>query len=175
MTRHDWDRLAAEPHPLPEGWRRHACRAHLELVGRWLGEVSGTWLKTDLQEELEPARTLLPHLGGTWLGIDVSGEVVRRSRHRGSVADVRRLPFRSGAFDGVLSTSTLDHFESLRDIERSVVELRRVVRQHGRLVLTRLARWRWWERHALDRFDRLGATRLAPRTGHYVAILASAV
>jgi SAM-dependent methyltransferase len=49
---------------------------------------------------------------------------------------VRRLPFRTGSFDGVLSTSTLDHFDDAREITRSLVELRRVLRDGGVLVLT---------------------------------------
>jgi SAM-dependent methyltransferase len=52
------------------------------------------------------------------------------------VLDVRALPFAGGAFDGVLSTSTLDHFDDPGDLTRSLAELRRVLRDGGVLVLT---------------------------------------
>ena len=41
------------------------------------------------------------------------------------------------------------------------------------VLATRLARFGWWERWVLPRFARLGTTRLAPTTGHYVAVLAT--
>lgn len=54
----------------------------------------------------------------------------------GVVADVRRLPFRSACFDGVLSTSTLDHFDDVADIGVALAELALVLRPGGRLLLT---------------------------------------
>jgi ubiquinone/menaquinone biosynthesis C-methylase UbiE len=133
-----WDSIAAQVDRLPDGWRRRARAEHLELVHRWVGEPRGRWLKTDLFEERDEARALLPHLGtASWVGMDLSAAVVRRRRDRGTVAaDVRRLPFRDGSFDGVLSTSTLDHFDDGRDIERSLAELHRVLVPGGLLILT---------------------------------------
>jgi SAM-dependent methyltransferase len=52
------------------------------------------------------------------------------------VFDVRSLPFATGTFDGVLSTSTLDHFTDPGELDRSLAELRRVLRDGGVLVLT---------------------------------------
>lgn len=154
------------------------------------------------------------------------------------MADVRRLPFRPAAFDGVLSTSTLDHFDDAAGIDVALGELARVLRPGGRLVLTldnlanplirlrnalprgaarrtglvpfavgathdepggraaleragftveasahllhaphvvgtRLARFRWWEERALPAFTTLAGTRVARRTGHFVAFLAN--
>lgn len=236
-----WDEIAGQADALPQGWRRHARVAHLDLLERWVDEPVGRWLKTDLFEERDPVRALLPHLrSATWVGTDLARRTVRGAGVvRGAAADVRRLPFADGAFDGVLSTSTLDHFEQAASIDLALAELRRVLTTGGTLVLTldnpenplirlrnalphavarrtglvpfavgatlaldegcaalrrhgfdvldtalllhaphvvgtRLARFRAWERHALPRLDRLGTTRVARRTGHFVAFLARA-
>jgi ubiquinone/menaquinone biosynthesis C-methylase UbiE len=139
VTREDWDAAANTVDGLPPGWRRHARLAHLSLINSWIGDVSGVWLKTDLYEETMPTRALVPHLSGSWVGMDISPEVVRRTEDLVSwvvACDVRRLPFRDAAFDGILSTSTLDHFSDPDDIFRSLIELRRVLRPEGRLILT---------------------------------------
>ena len=238
----DWDAVARQQDDLPAGWRRRARREHLDLVERWIGKPQGRWLKTDLAEESLPDRALLPSLpSATWIGIDISIEAAQRARiavPRAVVADVRALPFREGSFDGVLSTSTLDHCDDAGDIGRSLNGLANVVAPGGRLVLTldnpenplvrarnalprpvadrtglvpfvvgatldddearaavtvagfdvddvahllhaphivatRLARFGWWERNVLPRFARLAETRMAPTTGHYVAVLAT--
>jgi SAM-dependent methyltransferase len=135
-----WDEVAAQRDTLPPGWRRRARREHLDLLGRWLGRPSGRWLKTDLFEEGLPDRALVPSLpSAAWIGMDVSPAVVTRAAPAVAVAlvaDARALPFRAGAFDGALSTSTLDHFDDAGDIDRSLAELARVLRPGGRLVLT---------------------------------------
>jgi SAM-dependent methyltransferase len=229
---------------LPPGWRRHVRAVHLDLIERWASPLAGRWLKTDLFEEMSETRSLLATLAdrADWVGIDVS-DAVQRRRGRGVArpvrADVRMLPFRAASFDGVLSTSTLDHFTDASDIERSIVELRRVVCRGGVLVLTldnplnplirlrnalpeawqqrtglvpffvgatlsasdgramlerngfavtacehmlhaphvigtHAARWGPYERRVLPQLDRLGHTRLAAITGHYVAFRAEA-
>lgn len=133
-----WDEVAVQADALPDGWRRHARTAHLELLGRWVGAPAGRWLKTDLFEERTDVRALLPALGSaSWVGADVAPATVAASGVWPAVAaDVRRLPFADGAFDGVLSTSTLDHFPERRSIELALVELRRVLARSGHLVLT---------------------------------------
>jgi ubiquinone/menaquinone biosynthesis C-methylase UbiE len=236
-----WDAVAESPDTLPPGWRRHGREQHLALLGRWIGPPAGRWLKTDLFEELSEHRALLPSLGSAaWVGTDVSLEVARRSvtaDRTPVVGDVRRLPFADACFDGVLSTSTLDHFDHPRHLASALAELRRVLRTDGRLVLTldnprnplvrlrnalpaglarrtglvpfsvgatldepggrralvaagftveasthllhaphvvgtRPARYGWYERRVLPATDRLGATRIAPWSGHFVAFLA---
>jgi SAM-dependent methyltransferase len=228
---------------LPVGWRRHGRAAHLRLIADW-GGAQGRWLKTDLFEEATPDRGLIPELSSaTWTGIDVSPRVAATASSvvtaGAANADVMAIPFASASFDGVLSTSTLDHLPDREAIGAALRELRRVMRRGGRLVLTldnpgnvmvrlrnalpaslqrrsglvtfplgatlgrragvdaltgsgfeavdvafvlhaphvvgtRLARFPWWERKALPAFDRLGSTRLAPATGHFVAFLAVA-
>lgn len=235
-----WEEQGLVPDALPEGWRRHARAAHLELLTRWLGGTDGVWLKTDLQEERFAARSLLPRLDGAWIGVDIAASVaaaVRSDVAVAAAADVRALPFGDASFDGILSTSTLDHFVDAADIEVSLREFRRILGPGGRLVLTldnpqnplvwvrnalpssvqrrtglvpfdvghtlsatkgvealsrtgflvdrvehllhtphvvgtRAARWAPVERWVLPTIDRLRATGLAPRTGHYVAFLA---
>ena len=120
----------------PRGAAAHG-REHLDLLQRWVGDLTGRWLKTDLFEERQEDRALLPHLGAAaWVGIDLSPEVARQSGARSAAADVRRLPFAAATFDGVLSTSTLDHFDDVEQIGRSLLELHRVLQPGGRLVLT---------------------------------------
>ena len=198
-----------------------------------------------MYEERAPERALIPALTDAhWIGVDVSGAVAAQARRLVmspvTVADVRSVPFRSASFDGVLSTSTLDHFDHRADITRSLRELRRVLVPGGRLILTldnprnplvrlrnalpprlaertglvpfavgetlaepdgrralaasgfmvdetqhllhaphvvgtRLARYSWYERRVLPRAERLGSTRLAPISGHFVAFSARAV
>lgn len=239
----DWDAVGRQDDGLPEAWRRRARVEHLDLLARWCGPLEGRWLKTDLYEERTVERSLVPALpDADWVGMDVSVEVVRRAAPAvgaAAVTDVRALAFADDTFDGVLSTSTLDHFADLSDVAVSLRELRRVLRPGGLLVLTldnpanpfirtrnalprpiaratglvpfavgvtvderggrdlltatgfevrgvehllhaphvvgtRLAAWGWWAEHVLPRFSRLARTRAAPRTGHYVAFLATA-
>ena len=135
----EWNQTAALRDRLPAGWRRHARQAHLDLIEQWIGTPRGRWLKTDLYEELSPHRALLPCLGGSWIGMDVSTAVAAGVKPRVSritVGDVRRLPFRDGAFDGVLSTSTLDHFDEPHGITLALAELRRILLPSGCLLLT---------------------------------------
>ena len=132
-----WDEIASLDDQLPGGWRRQARAEHLDLLTGWVGDPRGRWLKTDLYEERDEDRALLPRLGSaTWVGTDLSPEVARRAGGRSAAGDVRRLPFGDAVFDGVLSTSTLDHFDDVGEIERSLAELRRVLRPGGALVLT---------------------------------------
>lgn len=136
-----WDGLADLDDTLPPAWRRHARDAHLSLIDEWVGRPEGRWLKTDLFEERSESRALLPRLASArWIAIDVSPGIVAAARHPGAAAgiaaDVRALPFPDGSFHGVLSTSTLDHFDDVAEIDRSLAELHRVLEPGGRLILT---------------------------------------
>ncbi len=136
-----WDQTADQRDALPAGWRRHARRAHLDLIEAWIGRPRGVWLKTDLFEERSSHRALLPHLGAaTWIGSDLSPQVAAAAQHAGTAqvlaCDVRALPIRGGALDGILSTSTLDHFDDPAQIDVALAEFRRVVAADGHLILT---------------------------------------
>jgi SAM-dependent methyltransferase len=136
----DWDAVAAQVDALPAGWRRQARREHLDLIDDWIGPPTGRWLKTDLFEEGSRHRALVPSLpSARWVGVDVSPVVVagaRAAMPAAVVADVRALPFREGSFDGVLSTSTLDHFDEAGAIDDSLRELARVLAPGALLLLT---------------------------------------
>ena len=102
-------------------------------------------LKTDLFEEANGEDQLLfdsfrqvPVV----VGIDIDEGVVRGACRRSGgsgllalVSDVRDLPFQDGCLDYIISTSTLDHFEDSRDIERSLRELARILRGGGRILV----------------------------------------
>jgi SAM-dependent methyltransferase len=141
-----WDEIGETDDGLPEAWRRQARLEHLAMLGRWVPDLQGRWLKTDLFEERTAARSLLPALRGPdWIGMDLAPVVVRRARAAlaadgvaldAVASDVCSLPLRDGSVDGVLSTSTLDHFDRVETIDVALRELRRVTRRGGVLVLT---------------------------------------
>jgi SAM-dependent methyltransferase len=137
-------------------WRDFTDQHQLTLVRRWLdrggeggagphdpGAAATTVLKTDLFDEVA-GRGLVAALTAAGLrvtAVDVSPGIVAEATSRNPgleaiAADVRTLPFPEGAFDAVFSGSTLDHFESTADIEAALVELQRVLRPGGRMVLT---------------------------------------
>jgi SAM-dependent methyltransferase len=73
--------------------------------------------------------------------MDLSATIVQQARAqyrdlRALGADVRHLPFADGAFDLVLSNSTLDHFPTRAEIAESLREIFRVLRPGGELLLT---------------------------------------
>jgi SAM-dependent methyltransferase len=68
------------------------------------------------------------------IGVDNAPAMVERARSRGvdaQVADIEKLPFGDGEFDVVVCNWTLYH---LRDLDRGVAELARVLRLGGRFV-----------------------------------------
>lgn len=124
-------------------WRRHSDAVNLRLIEEWLPHGVNRVLKTDLFDEAV-SEGLCPMLVGrasTVVGIDVSGSVLREAARANeslfcSGSDVRALPFRSGAFDAVVSLSTLDHFAGVGDVRDAVKELYRVLAPGGVLILT---------------------------------------
>jgi len=141
-----WDRIAREwPRRARIAlWRQHSDRVNGALLARWLPQrPMRRVLKTDLFDEAV-SDGLYPQLvpwARAAVGIDLSHTAVARARERharlrGLVADARRLPFKSGSFDSVVSTSTLDHFGRASDIQAALAELHRVLRPGGELVIT---------------------------------------
>ena len=121
--------------------------AHLRLVERWAGPLERSRiLKTDLFEESAGDDAFFPVLAGPGNelhGLDLSAAAVGAAvaRYpaegiRGVAADVRRLPYRDGVFDLVVSNSTLDHFASAAPIHESLAEFARVLKPGGVLIVT---------------------------------------
>ncbi len=121
---------------------------HLEWIAR--NVPAGSWipavLKTDLFEEAYGRDELLfslPFDAGLRIGMDLNAFTVTRAAQRHSShasqwinADVRRVPLADECVDVVLSNSTLDHFETEREIEESLNELVRVLKPGGILLVT---------------------------------------
>ena len=143
------DRWASAVAPLLEAraevlWRAHADAVNTALLARWLPATRwARLLKTDLWDEATGPGlySLLAAHADAIAGIDflpsvLEAAAVRRPGLLAVLADVRRLPFAAGAFDAVVSTSTLDHFDARDDILVAVRELHRVLGRGGRLLLT---------------------------------------
>lgn len=125
-------------------WRTHSDAVNTALLERWLPSAPiGRLLKTDMFDEAvgDGLHPLLRSRARCVVGIDVSVAALAAARSRlGSLravrADVRLLPFTAGAFDVVVSNSTLDHFPSADQIAVALRELRRVLRPGGSLILS---------------------------------------
>jgi SAM-dependent methyltransferase len=145
-SEYDWNALArawraSGPQTL---WRKHSDAVNRALLARWMPEQSGArLLKTDAFDEafgsgiIDFLAERVQHV----IAIDVAEEVLRAALARRSAlaavqADVRRLPFADASVDIVVSNSTLDHFNSIEQIVRSLQELARVLSPGGRLILT---------------------------------------
>jgi SAM-dependent methyltransferase len=96
-------------------------------------------LKTDVFEEANGEDRILTELfpeARLQAGIDIQESTVHQAARRTPgfaplCADARGLPFEDGAFDIIVSTSTLDHFEELADLRCSLRELARVASPGG--------------------------------------------
>ena len=125
-------------------WRAHSDAVNVGwLAPRLAAQRVGRLLKTDLFDEalttgLYPLLSVRAH---SVFGVDISASTLRAAGgryvglHRAQ-ADIRALPFADGAFDGIVSNSTLDHFDSTAGIAAALAELHRVLRSRGQLLLT---------------------------------------
>jgi S-adenosylmethionine decarboxylase len=112
------------------------------LISEAMPSLSGiTLLKTDLWDEAKNTRIMqwAADQGARVYGIDLSEPIVRQARAafehrplRPVVSDVRRLPFGDASFDAIYSMGTIEHFE---ETEATVVELARILKPGGRLIL----------------------------------------
>lgn len=145
-------------------WRAYADLLNAEWCGAWLpAEPVGRLLKTDLFDEVasEGLAPMLARHARLVVGIDVSRRMLEGARGAPLArvgADVTRLPFTDGAFDRVVSNSTLDHFGSEVELQRALGELARVLRPGGELLLTldNMANPLLAVRNALPALERLG-------------------
>jgi SAM-dependent methyltransferase len=125
-------------------WREHSDAVNRRLLERWwVHPASGRVLKTDAFDEAF-GEGLAPWLAGESTRvvlIDVSLPTLVAARARAARAtvvcgDARELPFKSTAFDATVSLSTLDHFATIRELERGIEELARVLRPGAAAVVT---------------------------------------
>lgn len=125
-------------------WRTHSDAVNNTLLTRWWpkGQFENL-LKTDLFDEAvsDGLSPLLNTRAKRVFYIDASFEVhqMAKRRHpplRTIGADVRYLPFANDTFDGIVSNSTLDHFESPDDLVASLKELYRVLQPGAQMILT---------------------------------------
>ena len=98
-------------------------------------------LKTDLWDEARNTRILqwAASQGADVFGIDISEPTLRQAHDgfargalKAALADVRRLPFADASFDVIYSMGTIEHFD---ESEAAVVEMARVLKPDGRLIL----------------------------------------
>jgi len=142
----EWNRhaerwLEEEPQQL---WRAHSDAVNARLLLDWLPRQRvRTILKTDLFDEAVTGglHRVLSARAEKVIGLDVSTEILAAASKRfpdvdSVAADVRALPFASRSIDAVVSLSTLDHFQSIDDLETSLAELRRILVRGGTLIMT---------------------------------------
>lgn len=146
----EWDRLGSREQPswyLDPEVAQQKRDAHLELIRRWTaGLPIRSVLKTDVFEEAAGPDAILsdlfPETGLTVIGSDVAFSTVARARERSRrgihfcVSDVRHNPFASEKVDLIVSTSTLDHFDTRAELDGSLAELVRSLRRGGMLIVT---------------------------------------
>lgn len=109
-----------------------------------------------------PYRPLFAHI--RYVGIDDRrGDRAWDYGGLDAVGDLRRLPFREGAFDAVLCTETLEHLTDPQDV---LNEVARVLRAGGTLHLTAPLHFReHQEPHDYFRYTRHGLQLLIERAG----------
>ena len=147
-------RLALRPeefqkmHELEERhwWYRSRTRLVEDALSRIYGDGKGLRildLATACGKNLESFRGR-----GQVYGIDISRESLRYCRERGGagivLADAMRIPFKDGAFDLVLALDALEHLE---DDGQALKEVRRVLKEGGRLIATTPALMLLWSTH----------------------------
>ena len=142
-----WDGIAEAwaARPRQRLWRHYSDVLHARLISEWLPSTRvRRILKTDAFDEAtgELGGCLISATGGAALvTLDVSMATLLQARRRHGalsplVGSVRSLPLSDASFDLVVSTSTLDHLDSLDEIAGALAELRRILQPGGRLVLT---------------------------------------
>lgn len=125
-------------------WRRHSDSVNSALLHKWLPEGShDKLLKTDLFDEVhgEGLISVLQAHGKHVVGMDIADTAIQRTLCIQSAcevvkADVRFLPFNDDVFDVIVSTSTIDHFQTLDEFALCISEFSRVLKPLGQLILT---------------------------------------
>ncbi|MBU0504206.1 MAG: class I SAM-dependent methyltransferase [Candidatus Omnitrophica bacterium] len=133
---------------------RYKSREFRDIMKKWIPVFKDKLIfKTDLCEEAfgeDEVLFSMSNCGSSIFALDISEEVVMKAnielKRRGlrqsySVADVKRLPFKDNSFDIILSTSTLDHFNSRTEFLESILELKRCIKPGGAMVIAVNNKW----------------------------------
>ena len=99
-------------------------------------------------ETLSFLKTIFPQ--ARLVGVDVSGQAVKYTKHRGhgaKIADALHLPFADGSFDTVL---LLDVIEHIKDDAKVVKEAKRVLKPGGTIIITVPALQIIWSAHDVN-------------------------
>lgn len=128
---------------------RYKSEEFRNLIKKWVGNLEGkNVLKTDLHEEAFGEDEILFSLserGFKIFALDIAEQTTQSAHfvqkekgfsHQYITADVRNLPFKDNIFDVILSSSTLDHFNLEKDLLKSLLELKRVIKLGGNLIIT---------------------------------------
>ncbi len=95
----------------------------------------------------------LARRGAIVTGLDADSAMIAAARRRTEIegnqlhlveGQAERLPFNDAAFDLVVAVTVLCF---IRDAERALMEMARVLKPGGRLVIGELGRWSWWAAH----------------------------
>jgi SAM-dependent methyltransferase len=150
-SRRTWDRVAQAARPswyLDPLVARQKRDVHQELVRRWTaGETVQRVLKTDVFEEAHGEDQffldLFPDKPVLMIGMDAARLNAVRAGARSTdpryaffCGDVRAIGLASGSIGLVVSNSTLDHFNSPKEIVEALLEIRRVLAPGGLLIIT---------------------------------------
>lgn len=182
-NRFAWDRLGRRENP---SWYLDPIvavqkrRAHLALIASAARHLPAPRrvLKTDLFEDAFGEDQLLgdfPIPAALLCGLDTAQSTTARAARRFpslagglATADFRALPFQDGAFDLIVSPSSLDHFDSASGLHSALSELTRVLAPGGVMIVTFDNPWnplyhvlRWAGRFGLMPFP-LGLSPAAP-------------
>jgi SAM-dependent methyltransferase len=125
-----------------DAWRKYMKWLYENLVKLWFEpRGSRVSLKTDLFEEACSRYPVLPSLGNRGIGFDYSLQMARNAKQKNGdcsmlVCDLRKLPFFSSTIEQILSPSSLDHFSLASEIDVVLVEIGRVLKPNGVLVIS---------------------------------------
>jgi SAM-dependent methyltransferase len=95
----------------------------------------------------------LARRGAIVTGLDADPVMIAAARRRTEIegtqlhlveGQAEKLPFADAAFDLIVAVTV---FCFVRDAERAVAEMARVLKPGGRLVIGELGRWNWWAAH----------------------------
>ena len=142
-----YDELASTYHHLYPDWQaalQEQGQALHEVLGRYQGP--GPHMILDAAVGVGTQLLGLAAHGHTVVGSDISSAAVRRARTECAVrevvaaltlADMRMLPFGDGSFDAVIcADNAVAHLMSTRDVTAALLEMRRVTRPGGHVVLS---------------------------------------